>query len=326
MDEKFIKKRIRKDFSRQGWTLLIYYGIMNLAVLLCTSIDAIVKMVGAVLEYGPEVSDDYLDEVLTQSAMGNGWGYFLAVAVGFLILLLWKGKKFTFHELWQKGKPMHFRDLMAILCIFMSAQLLFQFFATIVETILNLFGLSAIAAMESASLSGVDTFSMFLYAGLLAPVAEEILFRGLILRSLEPYGKKLAIFVSALLFGIFHGNIVQSPFAFAVGLVLGYVAVEYSLTWAMALHMFNNLVISDMLSRLTFDLPVAVADTVLSLVMWGFAVAGVVFALVRRREIGAYLSRDRMNRYYMKCCFSSAGIIVLMVVMGLSMLLTITLI
>lgn len=324
MDEKTRKKQIRKDFSRQGWILLIYYGILNLSVMLCNVIGAVIESISTFIEYGVSVSYEYLEQRIYESSMGNGWGYFLAIAVGFLILLMWKGKEFTFHELYQKGKPMTFRDLMSILCIFMSAQFLFQIFATLVELLLNLFGLSALAALESATLSGVDTFSMFLYAGLLAPIAEEILFRGVILRGLLPYGKKLAIFVSALLFGLFHGNILQSPFAFAVGLVLGFVAVEYSLVWAMALHMFNNLVISDMLTRITYDLPALASGIINSVVIFGFAIAGFVFALVRRDEISAYLRRETMNRYYLKRCFSSAGIIVLMVVMSVCMILTIT--
>lgn len=324
MDEKLRKKQIRRDFSRQGWVLLIYYGIMNLAVLLCTFIDAIVKCIEAFLEYGIDVDYAYLEEVIARSAMGNGWGYFLAIAAGFLILLLWKGKKYTFHTLYEKGKPMTFRDLITILCIFMSAQLAFQFFATFMELLLNIFGLSALSAIEAATLESVDTFSMFLYACLLAPVAEEILFRGVILRALLPYGKKLSIFVSALLFGLFHGNLVQSPFAFAVGLVLGFVAVEYSLPWAMALHMFNNLVVSDMLTRMTYDLPEIASAGINVAVIYGFAIAGLVLALIRRNEIGAYLRRETMNRYYLKRCFTAPGIIVLMVVMALNMVFTIT--
>ena len=324
MDDKLRKKQIRRDFGRQGWALLIYYGILNLFVLVVIAIDSVLKNIGAFLEYGPEVDPDILDRIVADSTSGNAWGYFLAAGVGFFILWIWKGTDFTFRKMYTKGKPMKFKDLMAVLCIFMTAQLLFQIVSTIIELILNLFGLSAMAALEAATLNGVDTFSMFLYAGLLAPIAEEILFRGLILRNLLPYGKKIAIFVSALLFGLFHGNIVQSPFAFAVGLVLGYVTVEYNIVWAMALHMFNNLIISDMLTRLTYDMHTIVAGLIQSAVIYGFAIEGIVVAIVRRKEIGTYFRREPMNRYYLKCCFSSAGMIVLTVVMMLSMLFSIT--
>ena len=324
MDERLRKKQIRRDFGRQGWALLIYYGILNLFVILVVMADSILRNLSAFMKYGPDVDSEIVDQAVEASLAGNAWGYFLAAGFGFVLLWIWKGSRFTFRDIYTKGKPMKFKDLMAILCIFMTAQLLFQIVTTIIELILNIFGLSAMAALEAATLSGVDSFSMFLYAGLLAPIAEEILFRGLILRNLLPYGKKIAVFISALLFGLYHGNIVQTPFAFAVGLVLGYVAVEYSIVWAMALHMFNNLIISDLLTRLTYDMHQIAAALIHSGVIYGFAIAGAIFAIVRRNEIGDYLHREPMNRYYLKCCFSSAGMIVLMVVMALSMLLSIT--
>lgn len=324
MDDKLRRKQIRRDFGRQGWALLIYYGILNLFVILVVVADSVLKTFSSYAQNGVDYDPIIMDRFVEESLSGNAWGYFLAAGFGFVLLWMWKGTHFTFREIYTKGKPMKLPDLMSILCIFMGAQLLFQIITLVVELILNLFGLSAMTALEAATLSGVDSFSMFLYAGLLAPVAEEILFRGLILRNLLPYGKKIAIFVSALLFGLYHGNIVQSPFAFAVGLVLGFVAVEYNIVWAMALHMFNNLIISDMLTRLTYDLNLILSGVINAVVIYGFAIAGIVIAIVRWKEIGEYLRKEVMNRFYLKCCFSSAGMIVLMVVMVLSMVLSIS--
>lgn len=323
MDYKLYCKQIRKEFSKQGWTLLIYYGIMNVAVLLCTMIDYVLQLVDLIVDKGMDAAMYYADDLVTEIVMGNGWGYFLASAAGFLILLLWKGRKFTFGEIWTRGKPMTVRDFFPILGIFICAQVIFQLFSFILEAILNLFGLSAMAAIEAASM-GMDTLSMFLYAGLLAPIAEEILFRGLILRSLMPFGKKVAIFVSALLFGLFHGNVVQSPFAFAVGLVLGYVAAEYSVAWAMVLHMFNNLILSDMLTRIISRMPALAGNLLSVVVVYGLSLMGIIFAIIRRKNIAAYLRRERMNGLYLKCCFTAPGIIVLAVLMIINMLVSIT--
>ncbi len=71
--------------------------------------------------------------------------------------------------------------------------------------------------------------------------SEELLFRGAILSSLRKYGDGIAVFISSLFFGIFHGNFIQFPFAFIVGLVLS-VSVVYtnSLLPAILIHFFNN--------------------------------------------------------------------------------------
>ena len=84
------------------------------------------------------------------------------------------------------------------------------------------------------------TVSMWLYVGLVAPICEEVLFRGVLMKELKPLGKNFAIVTSAMVFGLFHDDVVQGTFAFLFGLILGFVAMEYSLVWSIALHIFNN--------------------------------------------------------------------------------------
>ena len=319
MDEKQYRNQLRRRFSGIGWTLLIYYGILNVSVILVLVTDMVIHL----LENPHMMFSDTVDQYWTDAVMGNAWGYLLAIAIGLLLLLIWKGRKFCFREIWVTEKSMTTKDFFGLLCVFVSGQLILQIEATILEVLLNLFGLSAIQAIERVS--GVtDTFNMFLYMCIFAPIAEEILFRGLILRTLQPYGRKFAIFTSAFLFGIFHGNLVQSPFAFVVGLVLGYTAMEYSILWAMVLHMFNNLLLSDVLSRLVSGLPENVAIIVSSAVIVALSVAGIIVAIVNHKKIAAYLDREKMNRTCLKCFFSGAGIIVFMVLMLANMVLGIT--
>jgi membrane protease YdiL (CAAX protease family) len=169
-------------------------------------------------------------------------------------------------------------------------------------------------AMESAS-ANVETFSMFLYMGILAPVTEEILFRGLVQRSLMPYGKKFAIFGSAFLFGIFHGNLVQTPYAFLVGLILGYVASEYSIAWAMLLHLINNMILGDSFNRLTSSMPEELANLIFLIIVGGCAVAGIIVMICKRKKIAADLGDIKISGRCVGCFFTNFGIIVLTILM-----------
>ena len=64
---------------------------------------------------------------------------------------------------------------------------------------------------------------LFVY-GVLAPVAEELIFRRLFFRKLCVYFIAQAAGVgSALIFGIYHGNAVQFIYAFIFGMILAYV-------------------------------------------------------------------------------------------------------
>lgn len=309
MDERLMRKKMRRDIGSYGWALLIYYLLMNVCVFAAMMIQSAVYMLQSMTSGGfPELSG------LSQDAlMGNGWGYLVACVGAVLLIRLWKGKPF-FSGLWKTENRMTFGAFWRLACIFVSAQLAFQIFATVVEVLLNLLGLSVLEAMQMAT-SKADTFSMFLYFSLGAPIVEEIVFRGLVLRGLEKYGRRFAIVISALLFGAFHGNLVQSPYAFLVGLVLGYVASEYSIFWAMVLHMLNNLVLGDTLPRLTQGLGEVGAGLVLQGLILGSAITALVLVIRRRKEIITYHWSNPVAWEPMAAFATGAGNIVLLLVM-----------
>ncbi len=80
------------------------------------------------------------------------------------------------------------------------------------------------------------------HTAVLPALVEEMIFRGYILGALRPHGDGLAIVLSAVLFGLFHGNVLQIPFALILGLVMGYLTVQTDSIWpAVLLHFTNNL-------------------------------------------------------------------------------------
>lgn len=82
----------------------------------------------------------------------------------------------------------------------------------------------------------------FVSAVLLAPLTEELLFRGLTLHLFAPYGEKRAMLFSALAFSLAHASLFQIPYAFAAGLLLAAVAtVGRSLLLPLVFHVAYNL-------------------------------------------------------------------------------------
>ena len=146
-------------------------------------------------------------------------------------------------------RKMTAKRLLQFVCLFLGTQLLFDLLGTALELGLNRFGLTATESIEAAT-SQSTTISMFIYACLVGPIVEELIYRGLVLHSFQKYGKMFALIVSSVLFGIMHGNLPQGIFATGVGLLLGYVAMEYSIVWSIVLHIINNMVLCDLLSYL----------------------------------------------------------------------------
>lgn len=76
---------------------------------------------------------------------------------------------------------------------------------------------SAVAQTQSAVATGVG---MVLY-GIVSPLAEETLFRGLLYNRMKLYFPTFwSMILSSLFFGLYHGNLVQGLFGFLLGMVI----------------------------------------------------------------------------------------------------------
>lgn len=85
----------------------------------------------------------------------------------------------------------------------------------------------------------------YFVVGLLAPLAEEMVFRGAILRSLLRWKQNpwVGIAISALLFAVVHMNPAQMPHAFLIGLLLGWMYWRTdSIVPGVVYHWVNNTV------------------------------------------------------------------------------------
>lgn len=92
-----------------------------------------------------------------------------------------------------------------------------------------------------------DKGTLIVLAVIMAPIFEEIVFRGIIQKGLINKGVKpwKAILISALVFGLVHGNPWQFVGAVLLGSILGLVYYKTkSLLLSILLHAFNNLVSS----------------------------------------------------------------------------------
>lgn len=313
MDEKNVNRFLRREFRVVGWLLVAYYGIMNIMAVAAVFSDAMRQSLEVLSRGEFPINPDI------QPILGNGWGYVATVAIGTLFLFCWKEDRFWKESVLASHGRMTGGFFAVLACLCMAAQLVNSLWIAGLELMMNQFGRSVTEVLESVS-GKSDTFSMFLYTSILAPISEELIFRGYILQSLRPYGKKFAIVLSAFLFGIFHGNLLQTPYAFLMGLVLGYVTVEYHIGWAVALHVFNNLVLADLLTRLTGGLSEQVSEAVSLVLLGGATIAAGVVLIVKRKRIGEYIRSDWMDRRCVKCFFTNSGIIALMVLMAVNAL------
>lgn len=102
------------------------------------------------------------------------------------------------------------------------------------------------SAVQNAILdiaTSISTILTILYMVICAPLMEEYVFRKLIVDRTVRYGEGTAVVVSGLMFGLFHGNLNQFVYAFALGCFLAFLYVKTgNLKITIAIHMLINFV------------------------------------------------------------------------------------
>lgn len=167
-----------------------------------------------------------------------------------------------------------------LFCVSMAGNLVVMALTPVLEQLWKLAGLTA-----QQPAGGDETLPplVALYICLVGPVLEELIYRGVLLRRLQPYGGRVAVVLSALCFGLMHHDLYQGLSAFWGGLVFGYAAWQYSLGLAIGLHIAGNTVAVVLPLLRSAGTPGALAMLAL-LVLPGVvaAVGGIRLALHRR--------------------------------------------
>ncbi|MBQ3567185.1 MAG: CPBP family intramembrane metalloprotease [Oscillospiraceae bacterium] len=82
-----------------------------------------------------------------------------------------------------------------------------------------------------------------MYACIVSPVTEELLYRGFVMKCFSRVSQRFGILISAFFFGLSHGNIAQFMLAFAVGIFMGYIDIKHnSVLPSIIVHIVINMV------------------------------------------------------------------------------------
>lgn len=136
-----------------------------------------------------------------------------------------------------------FSSFLLMIFIGLAACMLGNYATGLLQQIMSIFNIS-FRQPDMAPPEGLVAQIIYLFHITVLPAFfEEFAYRGVILSRLRRFGDGFAILISAILFGVMHGNLVQAPFAFILGLVFGYFYVLTGSIWVGAvIHFLNNLI------------------------------------------------------------------------------------
>lgn len=165
---------------------------------------------------------------------------------------------------------------------------------------------------------GIFGFGLtFLSTAIVPALVEEFACRGIILGSLRKFGDNFALMVSSVIFGLLHGNFEQIPFAFVMGLFLGFTVIKTnSLRVAISIHFFTNF-ISVFFSYFLNDASVTIQNIIYVIFLLVCLILGMLF--LKSETTSEILFKvkeaetESLEKEKYKWFFKSAAIIVFVV-------------
>lgn len=246
---------VKSVFSRVGLAAAVLGVVVNLVQML---IITIFNMVNPAFE-------------------SNGWFRYLLIAVSFYLIgfpiccLILKsipdGPK-------REEENLTFGGFIKFFLISYFIMVLLNLFTTGFLWIVGNFKEADVVNPLESVLSNSSIWATIIFAGILSPIIEEVLFRGVMLNKLRTYGDKIAIITTALLFGLFHENFSQFFYAVGLGMIFAYVTLKTgTIKYSIGLHIMINMMGSVIGTQV---LNSTIATMIFGIVVWVFVIAGLI--------------------------------------------------
>lgn len=220
--EKQIIRNAKSHFSQLG--LMFFLGTLIIA-----SVQAGVSVMIRTL------FPDILESMDLSLIIGNGSMYLIGMPL--LVLLVRMVPAIPLPQ-----KRMKASQLFSAFCISFSLMYVSNIVGQFMTTFISFLKGGHVANPIQDLVTELHLGTVLLFTVICAPIIEEFIFRKLIIdRTSVKYGELSGILVSAFFFALFHGNLNQFVYAFALGLVFGFVYAKTGmLRYSVFLHMGIN--------------------------------------------------------------------------------------
>ncbi len=228
------KRKIRHYFNVTGWFMVGQVVLVNLLAS-GLMIFLMLFMSGNVESVESRFMNSSLNMAIT------GLCYMITNIIIFLI-----GCKVTDIDKSSlfKTQNLKFTTMLRYIVIAIFLQMFSAMSANFISTAIDeAFGVNIYAMLEDTpvTLTTSKLVVTIIYTCIIAPITEELVIRGFVLKNLSRVSQTFGIVVSSIVFALMHENLPQFILAFIVGVFLGYVAVKHnSIVPTIILHMIVN--------------------------------------------------------------------------------------
>lgn len=298
-----IKEENKKVFNRIGLAMLVSMILVNVIQIIFFNI------IGKV----------------NQDLLSSSWINYIALAISyyligfpvfyFMIKGLPEGEK-------REDKKLGVWEIVKFCFISYSLMYIFNFLTNIFIILISIFKGSEVVNPLQNIIEGSSLILTLIFVGILSPIIEEMMFRGIMLNKLRRYGDKVAIVTTALLFGLFHANFSQFFYATVLGLIFAYVTLKTgTIKYSIILHIFVNTMGSFIISLIIGDGSNLVAYGCVLFLVLLISIVGLVLLIKDRKNISLLDGEVKLEKgTAFKTIWINLGMILFTVICLISMI------
>ena len=181
------------------------------------------------------------------TAFYSHWSFnwFLSLVPLYLVAvpLFWRALPRQYAPIGEK-RPFGKLRFLGVCTVCLSAMILLNYLGFYLTQLINVLSNGQLGNTDGLStiVSTSPVWVTVVFACIVAPIMEELVFRKLLVDRVLPFGELQACILSGLIFGLFHGNIRQFFYAATLGFIFAYVyAKTRNILYTIGLHVGINL-------------------------------------------------------------------------------------
>lgn len=236
----------QKAFSKIGWIYTIFSAAVTLLQLVIVNVVYLVNPEALTIE--------------VQMLLSTGILYVL----GMLILPI-GFQKAKVPIIVPEKKRMTAGAFCKALCMSYSLLIITNLIGTLITTMIGVLkGSPIINPVEEIALN-MDLPFLIIFTVIGAPIFEELFFRKFLVDRTAQYGEGVSVVISGFMFGMFHGNLSQFPYAFALGAFFAYIYIRTGrIGYTILMHAVINFVGSIVGSLILKNIDLSIYEGILN--------------------------------------------------------------
>lgn len=215
----------KKAFSGIG----LVYTVLSVVV---TGIQLVVSAIGVAVQNKTSMELNVDMQIVINSI--------ILYAVGLLILLVgFKKQRLPIIEL--EKHRMRFGDILKAFCMCYAVLIASNIIGLMITSVIGILKGSPVINPVAELATEMSIPVLFIFTVICAPIFEELFFRKFIIDRVVNYGEVPAMLISGFMFGLFHGNLSQFPYAFTIGVFFGMLYIRTGkILYPIILHAMVN--------------------------------------------------------------------------------------